>query len=52
MQIGLWPIIHPNHQQSTTREPVKGCALLRFAPALRVTNPAYVLRRALIGTKE
>jgi hypothetical protein len=25
---------HPIHQQSTTREPVKGFALLRFATAL------------------
>jgi hypothetical protein len=30
---------HPIIKQSTTREPVKGFALLRFATALRVTEP-------------
>ena len=42
---------HPIIKQSTTREPVKGCALLRCATALRVTEPRLRAVRKLIGTR-
>jgi hypothetical protein len=42
---------HPIINSSTTREPVKGFALLRFATALRVTEPRLRAVRELIGTR-
>ena len=38
-------------QQSTTREPVNGFAVLRFAPALRVTEPRLRAEWNVIGTR-
>jgi hypothetical protein len=42
---------HPIIKQSTTREPVKGFALLRCATALRVTEPRLRAGLELIGTR-
>ena len=42
----------PSNPVPLLLRPLKGFALLRFATALRVTgSPAYVLRPALIGTR-
>ena len=43
---------YPIHQQSTTREPVKGCALLRCATAFGDGTPLTCCAGGLIGTKE
>jgi hypothetical protein len=45
------PIVHPIIKQITMRGPVKGCALLRCATALRVTEPRLRAVRELIGTR-